>query len=161
MNKNKNVVEIGLFFVVFGVYLFFIYTDMKELIAKLKQQNADIVKHYEANDKDAVLKTLEEIAPVLKELEEKQEAEASKEEENSAEKTLEDVNKTLEEVKKYADLYVTADSLQKLKEELKTFTDGITEKVSKLEEGLKNLAETEQPSQQQETVTKTEESIRW
>ena len=161
MNKNKNVVEIGLFFVVFGVYLFFIYTDMKELIAKLKQQNADIVKHYEANDKDAVLKTLEEIAPVLKELEEKQEAEAPKEGENSAEKTLEDVNKTLEEVKKYADLYVTADSLQKLKEELKTFTDGITEKVSKLEEGLKNLAETEQPSQQQETVTKTEESIRW
>ena len=133
---------------------------MKELIEKLKQQNADIVKHYEANDKDAVLKTLEEIAPVLKELEEKQEAETPKEDEKVA-KTLEEVAKTLEEVKKYADLYVSAENLETLKKELKTFTDGMSEKVTKLEEGLKQLAETEQPSQQQEEVIKTEKSFRW
>lgn len=134
---------------------------MKELIAKLKQQNADIVKHYEANDKDAVLKTLEEIAPVLKELEEKQEAEIPKAEDEKVAKTLEEVTKTLEEVKKYADLYVSAENLETLKKELKTFTDGMSEKVTKLEEGLKQLAETEQPSQQQEEVIKTEKSFRW
>ncbi len=146
---------------VFVLYLFFYHASMKELIEKLKQQNADIVKHYEANDKDAVLKTLEEIVPVLKELEEKQEAETPKAEDEKVAKTLEEVTKTLEEVKKYADLYVSAENLETLKKELKTFTDGMSEKVTKLEEGLKQLAETEQPSQQQEEVTKTKNNLRW
>ena len=142
------------------MFLFLLNIVMKELIAKIKQYNADIVKHYAANDKDAVLKTLEDIAPVLKELEEQQ-PETPSETENKVEKTLEEVTKTLEEVKKYADLYVSAENLQALKEELKNFTDGISEKISKLEQSVQAVTESEGDSQQQEEVQKTNNQKRW
>lgn len=136
---------------------------MKELIAKLKQHNADILKHYEADDKEAVLKTLEEIAPVLKELEENWSQDPATDETKESEELMDEVKKTLEEVKKYADLYVSAENLEALKKELKGFIDWMNDKVSKLEESVAVIAKIETPSQQQddEEIIKTKSKKRW
>ncbi len=168
------------------MYLYFNTSEvMKELIAKIKQHNANIVKHYEADDKEAVLKELEELEPVIEEAEkeaDKEEVETTEDsseekaenetaeneetapdEEKAEETTEEKVEKCLAEVKKFADLYVSNDSLQWLLKELTESIKIISWKVEKLEEKVDAVAEAEGESQQQEeSVEKTEkDSFQW
>ena len=56
---------------------------------------------------------------------------------------------------------MSAENLQALKEELKNFTDGISEKISKLEQSVQAVTESEEGSQQQEEVQKTNNQKRW
>ena len=103
------------------------------------------------------MKISEQIAEVYKELEtEVDETDSKKEEVEKTADTVEEVKKTVnamqEQITKYADLFVSADSIAGLKEDLKSLFE---EKVKKLEERVETLEGLSPSSNQQQDVNKS------
>lgn len=139
------------------MYLFFILQNMKEKIAKLANLNSQLITKIQEDNKEEVLKISEQIAEVYKELEtEVDETDSKKEEVEKTADTVEEVKKTVnamqEQITKYADLFVSADSIAGLKEDLKSLFE---EKVKKLEERVETLEGLSPSSNQQQDVNKS------
>lgn len=139
------------------MYLFFILQNMKEKIAKLADLNSQLITKIQEDNKEEVLKISEQIAEVYKELEsEVDETDSKKEEVEKTADTVEEVKKTVnamqEQITKYADLFVSADSIAGLKEDLKSIFE---EKVKKLEERVETLEGLSPSSNQQQDVNKS------
>ena len=139
------------------MYLFFILQNMKEKIAKLADLNSQLITKIQEDNKEEVLKISEQIAEVYKELEtEVDETDSKKEEVEKTVDTVEEVKKTVnamqEQITKYADLFVSADSIAGLKEDLKSLFE---EKVKKLEERVETLEGLSPSSNQQQDVNKS------
>ena len=139
------------------MYLFFILQNMKEKIAKLADLNSQLITKIQEDNKEEVLKISEQIAEVYKELEtEVDETDSKKEEVEKTADTVEEVKKTVNamqaQITKYADLFVSADSIAGLKEDLKSLFE---EKVKKLEERVETLEGLSPSSNQQQDVDKS------
>jgi len=139
------------------MYLFFILQNMKEKIAKLADLNSQLITKIQEDNKEEVLKISEQIAEVYKELEtEVDETDSKNEEVEKTANTVEEVKKTVnamqEQITKYADLFVSADSIAGLKEDLKSLFE---EKVKKLEERVETLEGLSPSSNQQQDVNKS------
>ena len=136
------------------MYLFFILQNMKEKIAKLAALNSQLITKIQEDNKEEVLKISEQIAAVHKELEtEVDETDSKNEEVEKTANTVAEVKKTVnamqEQITKYADLFVSADSIEGLKEDLKSLFE---EKVKKLEERVETLEGLSPSSNQQQDV---------
>nr|DAT01379.1 MAG TPA: nucleoporin [Caudoviricetes sp.] len=139
------------------MYLFFILQNMKEKIAKLAALNSQLITKIQEDNKEEVLKISEQIAEVHKELEtEVDETDSKNEEVEKTANTVAEVKKTVnamqEQITKYADLFVSADSIEGLKEDLKSLFE---EKVKKLEERVETLEGLSPSSNQQQDVNKS------
>lgn len=139
------------------MYLFFILRNMKEKIAKLAALNSQLITKIQEDNKEEVLKISEQIAGVHKELEtEVDETDSKNEEVKKTANTVAEVKKTVnamqEQITKYADLFVSADSIEGLKEDLKSLFE---EKVKKLEERVETLEGLSPSSNQQQDVNKS------
>lgn len=130
---------------------------MKEKIAKLAALNSQLITKIQEDNKEDVLKISEQIAEVYKELEtEVDETDSKNEEVEKTANTVAEVKKTVnamqEQITKYADLFVSADSIAGLKEDLKSLFE---EKVKKLEERVETLEGLSPASNQQQDVNKS------
>lgn len=130
---------------------------MKEKIAKLAALNSQLITKIQEDNKEDVLKISEQIAEVYKELEtEVDETDSKNEEVEKTANTVAEVKKTVnamqEQITKYADLFVSADSIAGLKEDLKSLFE---EKVKKLEERVETLEGLSPSSNQQQDVNKS------
>ena len=130
---------------------------MKEKIAKLAALNSQLITKIQEDNKEEVLKISEQIAGVHKELEtEVDETDSKNEEVEKTANTVAEVKKTVnamqEQITKYADLFVSADSIEGLKEDLKSLFE---EKVKKLEERVETLEGLSPSSNQQQDVNKS------
>ena len=130
---------------------------MKEKIAKLAALNSQLITKIQEDNKEEVLKISEQIAEVYKELEtEVDETDSKNEEVEKTANTVAEVKKTVnamqEQITKYADLFVSADSIAGLKEDLKSLFE---EKVKKLEERVETLEGLSPASNQQQDVNKS------
>ncbi len=130
---------------------------MKEKIAKLAALNSQLITKIQEDNKEEVLKISEQIAEVHKELEtEVDETDSKNEEVEKTANTIAEVKKTVnamqEQITKYADLFVSADSIEGLKEDLKSLFE---EKVKKLEERVETLEGLSPSSNQQQDVNKS------
>ena len=139
------------------MYLFFILQNMKEKIAKLAALNSQLITKIQEDNKEEVLKISEQIAEVHKELEtEVDETDSKNEEVEKTANTVAEVKKTVnamqEQINKYADLFVAADTVEQLKEDLKTL---FAEQVKKLEERVETLEGLSPASNQQQDVNKS------
>ena len=139
------------------MYLFFILQHMKEKIAKLAALNSQLITKIQEDNKEEVLKISEQIAEVYKELEtEVDETDSKNEEVEKTANTVAEVKKTVnamqEQITKYADLFVSADSIAGLKEDLKSLFE---EKIKKLEERVETLEGLSPASNQQQDVNKS------
>lgn len=139
------------------MYLFFILQNMKEKIAKLAALNSQLITKIQEDNKEEVLKISEQIAEVHKELEtEVDETDSKNEEVEKTANTVAEVKKTVnamqEQITKYADLFVSADSIEGLKEDLKSLFE---EKVKKLEGRVETLEGLSPSSNQQQDVNKS------
>lgn len=129
---------------------------MKEKIAKLAALNSQLITKIQEDNKEEVLKISEQIAEVHKELEtEVDETDSKNEEVEKTANTVAEVKKTVnamqEQITKYADLFVSANSIEGLKEDLKSLFE---EKVKKLEERVETLEGLSPASNQQQDVNK-------
>ena len=130
---------------------------MKEKIAKLAALNSQLITKIQEDNKEEVLKISEQIAEVYKELEtEVDETDSKNEEVEKTANTVAEVKKTVnamqEQITKYADLFVSADSIAGLKEDLKSLFE---EKVKKLEGRVETLEGLSPASNQQQDVNKS------
>ncbi len=130
---------------------------MKEKIAKLAALNSQLITKIQEDNKEEVLKISEQIAEVYKELEtEVDETDSKNEEVEKTANTVAEVKKTVnamqEQITKYADLFVSADSIAGLKEDLKSLFE---EKIKKLEERVETLEGLSPASNQQQDVNKS------
>lgn len=126
---------------------------MKKKIAKLAALNSQLITKIQEDNKEEVLKLSEQIAEVYKELE--TEASENKEVEKTTDAVAE-VKKTVdaiqEQITKYADLFVSAQNIEDLKEDLKSLFE---EQVKKLEERVGTLENLSPASNQQQDVNKS------
>ena len=130
---------------------------MKEKIAKLAALNSQLITKIQEDNKEEVLKISEQIAEVYKELEtEVDETDSKNEEVEKTANTVAEVKKTVnamqEQITKYADLFVSADSIEGLKEDLRSLCE---ETVKKLEGRVETLEGLSPASNQQQDVNKS------
>lgn len=134
---------------------------MKEKIAKLADLNTQLITKLQEDNKEEVLKLSEQIAEVHKELEAEVEEDASnKEDVAKTADAVAEVKKTIdgiqEQIKKYADLFISAENIKELKEDIKSLFE---QQIQKLEERVGSLEGVSPSSNQQKDIEKSADDI--